>query len=114
MLVHITTDNHIHGRERLVKEVEASVEAALSRYAPQLTRVEVHLTDENGKKQGEDDKRCKLEARLSGLAPLAVTGAGGNLEQAVAEALDKLNNMLEHKLGRLADKKGRPSYGGEE
>ena len=39
-------------------------------------RVEVHLSDENGKKQGEADKRCKLEARLSGLAPVGVTGAG--------------------------------------
>jgi len=106
MLVHITTDNHIQGRERLVKEVEASVEDSLGRYAPQLMRVEVHLTDENGKKPVGDDKRCKLEARLSGLAPVGVTGAGDNLDQAVAAALEKLNHLLEHKLGRLSDKKG--------
>jgi len=114
MLVHITTDNHIQGRERLVKEVEASVEDSLGRYVPQLTRVEVHLSDENGKKPGDADKRCKLEARLSGLAPLGVTGAGSNLDQAVADALEKLHHLLDHKLGRLTDKKGRASYGGEE
>ena len=83
-----------------------SVEDSLGRYAPQITRIEVHLTDENGKKPGGDDKRCKLEARLSGLAPVGVTGAGDNLNQAVAAALEKLNHLLEHKLGRLSDKKG--------
>ena len=110
MLVHITTDNHIQGRERLVREVEASVEDSLSRFGQQIMRVEVHLSDENGKKQTGDDKRCKLEARLSGLAPVGVTGAGDNLDQAVAAALEKLNNLLDHRLGRLADKKGRPSF----
>jgi hypothetical protein len=113
MLVHITTDNHIQGRERLVREVEASVEESLARFAPQLTRVEVHLSDENGKKTGEADKTCKLEARLAGLAAVGVTGSGGNVDQAVATALEKLHHLLDHKLGRLADRKGRPSYGGD-
>jgi hypothetical protein len=114
MLIHITTDNHIQGRERLVKEVEASVEDSLGRFAPQLMRVEVHISDENGKKQGDADKRCKLEARLSGLAPVGVTGDGLNVAQAVAAALGKLNNLLDHKLGRLSEKKGRPGFGGAE
>ena len=95
MLVHITTDNHIQGRERLVSEVEASVEESLARFAPQITRVEVHLSDENGKKNGGDDKRCKLEARLAGLAAVGVTGSGSNLDQAVESALEKLHNLLQ-------------------
>lgn len=114
MLVHVTTDNHIQGRERLVREVEAEVEASLNRFAQQITRVEVHLSDENGKKNGGDDKKCKLEARLAGLQPVAVSGSGTNLDQAVSGALDKLGNLLEHKLGRLGAKKGRIPYGGEE
>jgi hypothetical protein len=28
--------------------------------------VEVHLSDENGKKGGSHDKRCMMEARLEG------------------------------------------------
>src|SRR5262245_43972166 len=114
MLVHITTDNHVQGRERLVREVEASVEESLGRFAPQITRVEVHLSDENGKKPGDNDKRCKLEARLAGLAALGVTGAGSNLDQAVGSALEKLHHLLDHKLGRLSEKKIRPSTGGED
>jgi hypothetical protein len=31
----------------------------------------------------------------------------------VDAALDRLNNLLDHKLGRLSEKKGRVSYGGE-
>ena len=113
MLVHINTDNHIQGRERLVQEVEASVEESLGRFAPQLTRVEVHLSDENGQKETADDKRCKLEARLAGLQPVGVTGVGSNLDQAVASALEKLHSLLDRKLGRLAEKKGRPSFAGD-
>jgi ribosome-associated translation inhibitor RaiA len=113
MLVHLTTDNHIQGREQLVLEVESAVEAALDRFAPQIMRLEVHLSDENGHKSGEDDKQCTLEARLAGLPPVAVTATGANLEQALDGALDKLVSLLEHKLGRLNERKGRTSFGGE-
>ena len=114
MLVQVTTDNHIQGRERLVAEVTASVEDSLRRFAPQIMRLQVHLTDENGKKSGDNDKACKLEARLSGLPPVGVSASGGSVDQAVAAALDKLHSLLDHKLGRLADKKGRPSFGENE
>jgi hypothetical protein len=113
MLVQITTDNHIQGHERLVAEVTATVEDSLSRFSPQVTRVQVHLADENGNKSGDNDKSCKLEARLAGLAPVGVSASGGTVDQAVSAALEKLHSLLDHKLGRLADKKGRPSYGGD-
>jgi ribosome-associated translation inhibitor RaiA len=113
MLIHVTTDNHIQGRERLVGEVEAAVQDSLQRYAQQIMRVEVHLSDENGKKPGDDDKKCTLEARLAGLQPVAVSGHGANLDQALSSALDKLLHALDHKLGRLNDRKGRTSFGGE-
>ena len=113
MLIHVTTDNHIQGREPLVREVEASLQGSLARFAPQITRVEVHLSDENGKKAGDDDKKCTLEARLSGLQSVAVSGNGANLDQALSSAVDKLAHMLDHKLGKLGDRKGRTSYAGD-
>jgi ribosome-associated translation inhibitor RaiA len=113
MLVHITTDNHIHGGEHLTRDVEASVTEALRRFTPQLQRVEVHLADENSHKSGDNDKRCTIEARLAGLQPLAASGNGANLDQAVAGALEKLIHQLDHKLGRLGERKGRASMGGE-
>jgi ribosome-associated translation inhibitor RaiA len=113
MLVQVTTDNHIRGREKLTEEVESSVVAALSRFAAQITRVEVHLADENGQKRGDNDKTCKLEARLAGLPPVAASDHGNNLDQALAGALDKLLAVLDHKLGRLNERKGRLSMGDE-
>lgn len=113
MLIHVRTDNHIQGREELVSEVTTAVESSLGRFAPQLTRIEVYLADENSHKTGDSDKRCTIEARLSGLPPIAATDNGGNLDQALDGALDKLAALLEHKLGRLGDRKGRTSYSGE-
>ena len=113
MFVQVVTDNHITGREQLVERVEASVTDALRRFAPQITSVQVHLADENSHKRGDNDKTCILEARLSGLQPVAARENAGNLDQAVAGAIDKLIALLDHKLGRLHDRKGRPSYGDE-
>src|SRR5262245_8306000 len=111
MLVHITTDNHIHAGENLVRDIEATVTEALRRYTPQLQRVEVHLADENAHKSGDSDKRCTVEARLAGLPPVAAHSNGNNLDQAVDGALDKLIHQLDHKLGRLSERKGRASMG---
>ena len=98
----------------MVREVEGSLTSALSRFEPQLQRVEVHLADENSHKGGGSDKTCTLEARLAGLQPVAATGTGDNLDQAIDGALDKLTSLLEHKLGRLNERKGRPSFGGDD
>jgi ribosome-associated translation inhibitor RaiA len=113
MLVHITTDNHIHGGENLTRDVEATVTETLRRFTPQLQRVEVHLVDENSHKSGDNDKRCTIEARLAGMQPLAASGTGENLDQAVDGALEKLIHQLDHKLGRLSERKGRASMGDE-
>ena len=113
MLVHVVTDNHIHGGAELTREIETSVSTALHRFEPQLTRVEVHLADENSHKSGDNDKRCTIEARLSGLPSMAASNSGGNIDQAVEGALEKLIAQLEHKLGRLSDRKGRTSMGDE-
>lgn len=111
MLVQVNTDRHIVGSPRLTEEVQETVQNALARYAPQVTRVEVHLTDENGEKAVGNDKRCVLEARLSGLNPAAVTHDAPSINEAVDGALDRLTSLLDTQLGRLRDKKGRPSYG---
>ncbi len=113
MIVQLTTDNNIRGRENLSQEVEASVTAVLDRFMPQLQRVEVHLADENSHKAGHGDKRCTIEARLAGLPPIAASNNADNLEQALDGALTKLEAQLEHKLGRLGERKGRTSMSGD-
>ncbi len=113
MLVHVTTDNHIRGSEALVSEVEANINAELMRFATQITRVEVHLSDENSHKTGTVDKKCTLEARVAGLQAVAASANGASVEQAIAAALDKLVAQLDHKLGRLSQRKGRTPMGDE-
>lgn len=101
MQIQINTDNHIEGSVELTEETQAVAESALERFAEQITRVEVHLSDENSHKGGGSDKRCVMEARLEGMQPVAVTAEAENIEQAVNSAADKLEKLLHHTLGRL-------------
>ncbi|MBW8886071.1 MAG: HPF/RaiA family ribosome-associated protein [Planctomycetia bacterium] len=114
MQVKVIGDNHVRGTAGLAQEVETSVEAALKRFGQQITRVEAHLSDENSHKRGDNDKQCTLEAHVAGLQAIAATGNGSTLNQAVHESINKLVAQLDHKLGRLGERKGRTAMGGEE
>ena len=104
MQIQINTDGNIEGHEQLAQQVEAVVRDGLQRFTAKLTRVEVHLSDENSdKKSGAADKRCLLEARLAGLQPIAVSHEAATIEQAVDAALEKLTHLLEGTLGRLSN-----------
>lgn len=105
MQIQINTDNNIEGREEFATHVKGVVESALSRFSDRLTWIEVHLSDENSDKSGQDDKRCTMEARLEGRQPTAVTHAAATLDQAVDGAADKLGRLLESALGRLRDQR---------
>ena len=106
MQIQINTDHNIEGHEALAAQVSGVVESALSRFSDHITRVEVHLSDENSdKKGGHDDMRCMMEARLEGRQPIAVTHQAATLDQAVDGAADKLARLIESTLGRLRDQR---------
>ncbi len=100
MHIQINTDRNIHGREALVKHVTGVVQGALRRFADRITRVEAHLSDQNGDKGGEDDKRCLLEVRLEGRPPTAVSHQGASVDQALTGAIEKLERLLDSTLSR--------------
>jgi hypothetical protein len=104
MQIQVHTDNHITGREDVVRLVHASVEGTIGRFSDRITRVEAHLSDTNGHKSKGDDFRCVLEARLAGLQPIAVSHQAPTIELAVTEAADKLQRSIESKLGRIQDR----------
>lgn len=115
MQVQVNTDNSIQGSAALYSQVSATVEDALSRFGDRITRVEVHLTDENSRqKSGGADKRCAMEARVAGLQPIAVAHLAASVEEAVEGAADKLQRTLDRTLGRLGNPKGRTSFGGDQ
>jgi ribosome-associated translation inhibitor RaiA len=104
MKIQVNTDNHITGRKTLVEQAEATITSALGHLVEHITRVEVHLSDENGEKTGGRDKRCMMEARLEGRQPIAVTDESDSLDGAIAGAADKLKSSLEHTISRLTDR----------
>ncbi len=114
MLVHLVTDNHIHGKKSLAEHVEELVKASLDRFSPQITRVEVHLHDDNGAKHGANDKRCTLEARLAGVDPMSVHHTAETIDESLHGALDKIEKMIDKHLDKLSHHKGKPSFGGDQ
>ena len=113
MHVQVNTDNHVEGDDELIRSVQATVDDALGRFADRLTRVEVHVGDENSHKGGANDKRCAMEARPAGHQPVAVTHTAASLDEAVDGAAKKLQTVLDRTLGKLSDHKGRTPFGGE-
>jgi len=110
MQVQINTDKNIKGGLPLSNHVQALLETRLRRFRDRLTRIEAHLSDENGHKPGSggDDKRCVMEARPRGLQPMAVTHVAGNLDQALTGACEKLERLLDSILSQIDDPRGKP------
>ena len=107
MLIKINTDHNIEGNEALAAYVKDETEQALSRFGEQITRVGIHLSDENSdKKGGKDTMRCVMEVRLEGRHPLAVTHQAETLEKSVTGAITKLTRLIESTIGRLNDQRG--------
>jgi len=104
MKIQFNTDNNVEVREGLRAPLISLISEELGRFSHQITRVEVHLSDENGDKQGSNDKRCMIEARLAGMKPIAVINHANTHEQAVGGAVDKLKNSLDSILGRLRNR----------
>ncbi|PTS86758.1 ribosomal subunit interface protein [Pseudomonas sp. HMWF032] len=108
MQIQVHSDNHIESSARLVEWVSASVASKLERFDDELTRIVVHLHDDNGAKAGAHDKRCQIEARPKGLQPLSVTHKAESLEQAIEGSIEKLHHALDHQFGKLRSKRATP------
>ena len=101
MQVLTNTDRSIDGSAALSAQVDAEVTKTLGRFAQQVTRVEVHLSDENSDKGGADDKRCLMEARLEGRGPTAVSHRASTMQQAIEGAAAKLARAIESTIGKM-------------
>lgn len=100
MQIQISTDHNIEGHEDMAAEITDVVARALRYFSDHITRVEVHLGDENGPKAGQNDIRCMLEARLEGRPPISVTHHADTVPQAVRGAAENLVTLIENTLGR--------------
>jgi|SRR5690554_6226474 len=105
MQIQVYSDNRIENSTKLVEWTNSAVAKKLQRFDENLTRVTVHINDENGVKAGADDKRCQIEARARGLQPISVTHKSESVRLSVDGALDKLHAALTSQLGKLRSKR---------
>lgn len=103
MYVQINTDNQIRSDADANARLEQRVRSKLRRFEKRLTHVELHVSDINGDKGGED-KRVSIEVRPTGYDPIAVHADAERVDDAVSVAVDKVTRALDHALGRIADK----------
>ena len=96
MNIEIRTDKNIQGSERLISYIRSELTQEFQRYSERITHFSVHISDENGEKTGDHDKRCMIEARPAGLKPVAVTNKAANIDASIHGAIDKLKRSLEH------------------
>ncbi|MCH8467696.1 MAG: HPF/RaiA family ribosome-associated protein [Roseinatronobacter sp.] len=106
MKIQLNTDGNIEGTEALLAPIELQITDGLSRFMDQISRIELHLSDESSGKSGSTDKRCLLEVRLKGQSPVAVTHNSGTLQEACDGATQKMLRKLDSILGRQDKTKG--------
>jgi ribosomal subunit interface protein len=104
MNIQVNTDHNIEGSAELNSYVQSSLSEAFARFKVAITRIEVHLSDENAGKTGGNDKRCLLEARISHHQPIVVSHHADTIHQAIEVASDKLLRALDSMAGKLTDR----------
>lgn len=110
MQIQVNTDNFTKGSDAQSGWISGQVENAMKHVVDRITRVEVHLADENAGKGGDYDKRCVMEARLEGCQPVAVRENAATIELAVERAAHKLARMIESNVQTMRDARRQPTH----
>lgn len=101
MIIQINTDKTLNGDHQMQEYFTSQIKKSLKRYESHISRIEVHMKDENGKKEGIDDMSCRLEARINGRQPIAITNQADTMELALLGGVDKIKTALKTTLGRM-------------
>ena len=102
MQIQVNTGSQTQGSADWSNDIEALVEDKLSHFTDRITRVEVHLNDENSaSKEGANDKRCQIVVRVAGMQPISVTDHADAHNEALHGAADKMVSLLETTFGKL-------------
>ena len=100
MQVQFNSDSSVMGTENVAERIESAVRTKLARFEERLTRLEIHVRDENGPKHGADDKACMIEARPRGGRPIGVTEHASKVDDAARKAAHTLAQRLERFFGK--------------
>jgi ribosome-associated translation inhibitor RaiA len=100
MQFQFNSDSSIMGTEDVAERIETAVRTKIARFEDRLTRLEVHVSDENGAKGGGDDKACMIEARPRGGKPIGVTEHAAKVDDAARKAANTMAQRLERHFGK--------------
>jgi len=106
MQILVNTDEKMKGGEDQSARVAADIHARLDRFSKHITLIEVHLSDQDGKKSGGSDKRCLIQARLEDRQPEVASDNASTHKGAFSGAVKKLQHVLETSLGKCSQVKG--------
>lgn len=110
MNIQVNTDHNTAGSIELTHFIETSLREQFERYKNAITRIEVHLSDENGGKTSANDKRCLLEARVANRQPIVVSHNADTIHKAFEAASDKLLRSLDTMAGKLTDRNSAKDF----
>lgn len=101
MHIQVNHGNHVRLGVDVEQRFADVIRDTLNRFGDRITRVEMHMSDENAGKGGDSDKRCLIEARLANLQPIAVSHLADSWQLAFDGALEKLEHAIGHTIGKL-------------
>ncbi len=104
MKIQFNTDKTVNGDADNQAYFSEMISKKLDRYDAHITRIEVHISDENGKKDGPNDIKCLLEARFEGKQPVTVSAQEDTMIKAVAASIDKMKAALDTVLGKIQNR----------
>ncbi|MDQ3232102.1 MAG: HPF/RaiA family ribosome-associated protein [Pseudobdellovibrionaceae bacterium] len=113
MYIQVNAHNSLTAPAKLQSWASEELENALSRFSTKLSRIEVYLSDENQGAETANDKRCSIEAKMDGFPMMAVAHQGDTIGEALLGATEKLQKILDKKIGKLQHHKGHTPAGGE-
>lgn len=103
MIIQLNADKILNVHENFENRIKEKVSKDLKRFTEHISSLDIHITDENGIKNGSNDIKCILEAHLKGMLSVVTTQTANTLEQSVHGASDKLKNSLDSIIGRARD-----------
>jgi len=104
MTIQVNTDKNIEGSKNMEAYFSEKIENGLKHFTDKITRVEVHLSDQNADKSGSDDIQCRIEARVEGQKPVLVESKEATHEKALNGAIDKMQAVLRKIIGKRQEK----------
>ena len=101
MEIRVHTDNHITGSENFFEKYSEELNKKLHRFTEYLSGADIYFVDENKAKASINDKKCTIEIKIKNKPPEAVSHNADTINLAFNGAIDKMNHLLDSRIGKL-------------